>query len=460
MAAVAKLNLTKNILGYEGVKLLGVPAIPYKSSELAGDLIGRATTDLLKIWDCDKKAAYMIFDTTSANTGHVTAGCISVQDILKRPLLWVACRHHIGEVILTSVWDALSIETAKSPEISLFERLRNSFNSLSYGDLTNINKELVDESEESKNVVRIIDDVMNSKTFAYRGDYTRFLKLVRVILTGNIDNFAFFNIGAISKARWMGKTIGAANIFLLSDKIKTELPKGSLATDHQLQQIQRFVQFVALVYCKWWVRCPLSASAPINDLDLITALENYPDELISEAALKAVKRHLWYLTQEMVPLSLFSHELSNLKKNQLSKAILKSQNKNSDELINRHGTSYGKPNFPVISENKKNRTLVSFVGADSMGFFRILHLNSEFLKHPSSKWSEMESYKLAKRTVNSMLVVNDAAERGVKLANDFIDSAKIEKNYQTILQVVENDRHLKPNQRKKDVKSKSWYLTL
>ena len=76
-------------------------------------------------------------------------------------------------------------------------------------------RKLVDNSKQSKNVVKVIDEVLKSETFAYQGDYTQFLKLVRVILTGETTDFTFYNIGAISKACWMGKAIGAADIFLL-----------------------------------------------------------------------------------------------------------------------------------------------------------------------------------------------------------------------------------------------------
>ena len=66
----------------------------------------------------------------------------------------------------------------------------------------------------------------------------------------------------------------------------------------------------------------------------------------------------------------------------------------------------------------------------------------------------------AEAVVKSMHVVNDAAERGVKLGSDFLDCAKIEEHYQDILQVAENDRHRVPNQRSRKAVSKSWYLTL
>ena len=66
-------------------------------------------------------------DTTSVNTGHVTAACICMQEKLQRPLLWCACRHHIGEIMLSRVWDSLKIETSKSHQISIFSRLRQNF---------------------------------------------------------------------------------------------------------------------------------------------------------------------------------------------------------------------------------------------------------------------------------------------------------------------------------------------
>ena len=42
----------------------------------------------------------------------------------------------------------------------------------------------------------------------------------------------------------------------------------------------------------------------------------------------------------------------------------------------------------------------------------------------------------------------DAAERGVKFATDYKDDAKLELRYQNVLQVVELDKAIVPNQRK------------
>ena len=110
------------ISGIGGSKLLGVPAISSKSSDSAGKLIAQATVPLLEEWDCKDCVIGMVFDTTASNTGHKTAGCIQVQISLNKPLLWFACRHHIGEIILTHVWTSLKIEVSKSPSITLFKR--------------------------------------------------------------------------------------------------------------------------------------------------------------------------------------------------------------------------------------------------------------------------------------------------------------------------------------------------
>ena len=75
-------------------------------------------------------------------------------------------------------------------------------------------------------------------------------------------------------------------------------------------------------------------------------------------------------------------------------------------------------------------------------------------------WEESDSYKKAKSAVSAMKVVNDAAERGMKLGSDFLDTARSEDIWQDTLQVTENDRKRVPDQRKPNIKSKQWFLAL
>ena len=41
--------------------------------------------------------------------------------------------------------------------------------------------------------------------------------------------------------------------------------------------------------------------------------------------------------------------------------------------------------------------------------------------------------------VKAINVVNDAIERGIELATDFVEAAQSDKHFQNILQVIEND---------------------
>lgn len=115
----------------------------------------------------------------------------------------------------------------------------------------------------------------------------------------------------------------------------------------------------------------------------------------------------------------------------------------------RHGTGYGKPGFPECTESMD---IQDYLGPDSIGFFTTLGLDLNFLHHEADTWEELESYQEARTAVKHLKVVNDAAERGVKLTADFMGVAKREDRFQGILQVVENDRKLVPNQRKRHVR--------
>ena len=93
---------------------------------------------------------------------------------------------------------------------------------------------------------------------------------------------------------------------LLSNKISTELPPNTIFTQHQLERLIRFVKFLVLYYVKWWIYCPLPAECALLDLKFMKSVKNYHDSVISASALKAMKNHMWYLTSELVGLSVFS----------------------------------------------------------------------------------------------------------------------------------------------------------
>ena len=90
------------------------------------------------------------------------------------------------------------------------------------------------------------------------------------------------------------------------DKIFRELHKNVVMTKKQAKLIERFVKFISLVYIKWWIRCALAASSGLVDLQLLADIGSYPDKTVATAAEGALHNHLWYLTEELAPLALFS----------------------------------------------------------------------------------------------------------------------------------------------------------
>ena len=70
----------------------------------------------------------------------------------------------------------------------------------------------------------------------------------------------------------------------------------------------------------------------------------------------------------------------------------------------------------------------------------LLKVNYEFIHLPAEVWNKEESYIKAADKVRKINVINDSAERGVKLSQDLLNIAKGEEHYQNVLQEVEVSR--------------------
>lgn len=447
------------VSGPNGIKLLGAPRLPTKSSEPMGELISSATEKLLDEWNCKTSVGAMVFDTTSSNTGHVTAGCISIQNKLNKALLWHACRHHIGELIVGRVFVDLQIETSKSPDIMIFKKFKESFKNLPFNDLDRVSfaykKDAQPELESYKDELIVSMKSVLKRKNTPRDDYKELIELTAFYLQEDISDvhreFRFLGCGPMHKARWMAKLIYAIKISLLSEEILA-LPLGhSICSRKQINKIERFVKFVVFIYVQWWVECGSSEDAPCNDAKLLQKIICYKeiDAQVSESALYAFKKHLWYLTEESVPMMLFSTKVNEADKEAMVKKLLSS--KTASWPSNRYGTGYGKPTFPDI-EHSIYVPVIKYdelVGSDSWYFFKIMNIDTAFLSKPVATWITDETFLDATEVVKSLMVTNDCAERGVKLTSDFIGASRLEGNFQNMLQVVEYERNKTPNQRKR-----------
>ena len=89
---------------------------------------------MLDTWGIAEKIIACGFDTTSSNTGVHKGCCTVLQQLLGRQMLWVACRHHILELVLKAAFTELFGDTV-GPEESFFKFMKPSWTTL---DLTDI----------------------------------------------------------------------------------------------------------------------------------------------------------------------------------------------------------------------------------------------------------------------------------------------------------------------------------
>lgn len=96
------------------------------------------------------------------------------------------------------------------------------------------------------------------------------------------------------------------------------------------------------------------------------------------------------------------------------------------------------------------KDLDNFVDESSMSALKSLNLDIDFMfRNPVSDWKNLEDYKNAKTIVDSFKVVNDTAERALKLMTDINEShSSNEARKQQVVQVIEDNWKKIPNTKK------------
>ena len=157
------------------------------------------------------------------------------------------------------------------PEITVFQHRQKHQFELSYNEVENLHfLEIEEELKElSDNVVGLLKSVLADKTFAYRGDYTGFIKAALLLLTRDTENYRYSPTGVVHKARFMAKCVCSNNMVLLRDKIFSELKPDQVMTVDQANLMERFVKFICLPYIKWWVRCSPVCESRLVDLEFL-----------------------------------------------------------------------------------------------------------------------------------------------------------------------------------------------
>jgi hypothetical protein len=416
------------VSGKDVEKLLGIPRL----STGTGVLMGETVVKFLQDWDgVPEWLAGLCFDTTASNTGIHTGAITVIQKAFDKRLLFLACRHHILEIIAAAVFDLFFVSSG--PQIAIFSRFKEEWSQLDLTQYAPVDKEshacflTTDEKqwlEQYRNeVISFLKEQLQQEKQP-RHDYLEFIKLTLLTLGESLGSETGFSPpGAYHRARWMAKGIYVLKMFCFREQFHL--------TAHELQALKRLCLFTITIYVQAWFKAPLSRDAPVNDLNLLHILEAYVtvDKRVAETALAKQKNHLWYLSEDLVGLSIFSDLVEPQEKRNIIAAFKKPERKKDLRRVNAKSTNF------------TSKSLSDFATKRSLNLFKALKIPVALLNCDPGAWEQHEDYKLARGKVSSMRVVNDCAERAVKLATDVnLKLTKDEEQQQLVYQVVEHHR--------------------
>ncbi|KAG0727887.1 hypothetical protein GWK47_033694 [Chionoecetes opilio] len=268
-----------------------------------------------------------------------------------------------------------------------------------------------------------------------REDYEELLRLSYLFLGGEGPAKPFRRPGALHQARWMAKAIYCLKLQMLKSQLSL--------TGREKAGVERVALFVALVYCKQWHEAPISVKAPLNDVLFLEILKTYPDQTVAKAAEQALRRHLWYVSEENAGLAFFDSRIDVEEKKQMVKALDKPASKKELKRL----------------EGKKmtmSFSLSSFVTSKTQSFFQKLDSDEGFLAKDPALWEEDDRFKDARKRALGLRVVNDAAERGIALVQRYLGSTKSAAQEKYLLQLVHHHRKLVGREKKEDLQKKAF----
>uniref|UniRef100_A0A034W6C5 Uncharacterized protein n=1 Tax=Bactrocera dorsalis TaxID=27457 RepID=A0A034W6C5_BACDO len=106
------------------------------------------------------------------------------------------------------------------------------------------------------------------------------------------------------QARWMARAIYCLKIFLFRAQYPMQ--------EEQKAALADVCIFIVRFYIKIRFKCSDATAAPVDDVNIIKSLKYYEsiDFTTSDAALRKLSNHLWYLTEEAATLAFFDDRLS------------------------------------------------------------------------------------------------------------------------------------------------------
>lgn len=351
----------------------------------------------------------VVSDTENVNTGVDNGAIRCLENTLNIELLHLLCRHHVFEIVLKDVFTSIFGGTTGSG-ITTFNCLNENWKTIEQNQFQYMPLSNEHLSPFLKGITVNARNILKRHVKYFRNDYAELIDLSLKFLDVNTEK-NFQVPGATNNARWMFRAIYALKCYLFRDYF-------DFHRDF-LRSLRRFCLFISIIYVKFWNQSSNATDAPFNDLEFLKELDSYAvvDPEIAKIASTAMKRHLWYLSDELTPLALFSSKVSAEDKNEM-RAV----------LVHDHGERTANSlRYTDEIRDVQNQKLHSFISDRSCYLLNRLEINTDFLHEDSIDWENNESYRAARDKVNRLIiVVNDSAERGIQMGTKLIDEQRIQ----------------------------------
>ena len=399
-------------------QVLGIP--PAESSKGVDQL--EVLKKLLEEWGLTEHIIALGFDTTASNTG-VHAGAVTlVEQYLGRACMWSACQRHVHELHVKHAAEFVFGPTT-GPTDKLFKNLRQNWGALKdnidYLCLNGFDWNAYKGTAVEQEAKISLDFCLRALSYGSfpREDYRELVELTIVWLGGidRISEFKFQWPGAFHLARFMAKDIYILKMDLLKDQL-------TFLSIEQKKQISQLAIFVGVYFSRWFLKCAIAPSAPYLALNSFKQMIDYSEFDIGLAftVMDSMLNHTWYLTEQWVIVCLADDECPNEEKEAVAKALHNTPRSDRFEP--------GKPKLPVNfwPETGSVPSLASFVGEKSWLLPHLLGMDPEsmeWIQLEVQQWALMSGFKRFSSLVKNLTIVNDPAERGVKLIQEFVNAS-------------------------------------
>ncbi|KAL4119640.1 hypothetical protein QTP88_012435 [Uroleucon formosanum] len=430
---VDRLPIVASVNGHE--QLLGVPAL----NTGTGSDQANAVYQTLVEWCLTENVQAFCSDTTASNTGRLNGACVLLEQLLEREIVYLPCRHHIYEIVLKSVFD-LKLNGTSGPDVAIFKRFQLAWVTMD----TKMFNSGIENCIVMGSVNDACDDIIKFSIDLLeenhpRDDYRELLELTVIFLGGILPNGIHFKKpGAIHHARWMAKAIYSLKIYLFREQFRLTVKEETA--------LRNICIFIIRLYIKSWFDAPSAIKAPFQDLTFIKNLLNYIaiDKDTSQIAIKKFCGHLWYLSAELCGFAFFDEAVSIDTKRKIVKAL--NNEKSTSEMLS---TTQRIIISPKNANELLEREIEDFVCVKTNNLFKRFAINTDFLKLDPSTWRSNEDFQKSIVLLKKIPVINDVAERDVKLIEEYNDKiTKDESQKQYLLQVVSDYRKKFPDHKK------------